>query len=120
MYGLPKDFDGRFLISRTVLEVGFAVSHVAIYFDGDNYIASEGCFSFYPAGSEQEKPLYNIEARITESDLTRLLGCHVTAVSWQEDGTLSMKFNNGYVLECYDDPHYESYFIKHGEKTISV
>ena len=49
-----------------------------------------------------------------------LLEHSVAKVSGGKDGTLTLVFDNGDHLWCFDDPHYESYHIKHGEQVIIV
>jgi hypothetical protein len=50
MYGLPKDFDGGFLVGRTLEMVCFSENQMALHFGAEISITIESAFS-YRAGS---------------------------------------------------------------------
>lgn len=119
MHGLPKNFDSRFLIGRSLEMVCFTANQVYLHFDDQIAITIEGSFEYEPSTSSGKSRI--TELPITKSDLMQLLEKKIVDVSWNEQGTISMTFDNGHVFKCLDTfPNYESYQIKHGKKTIVV
>jgi hypothetical protein len=113
MYGLPKDFDGSFLIGRTLETVCFGQYQVYLNFGDRIIITIESAFS-YRADEVVTLPL-------KESKLMELLETSVSAVQAGEDGTLSLLLDNGQTLNVYDtSKQYESYTIANGETVIVV
>jgi hypothetical protein len=115
MYGLPRDFDASFLVGREVEVVCFAQYNVYLHFDGKISITIESAFSY------KTDQVVDVQVPLKESNLTELPGASVVAARGDEDGTLTLVFNNGQTLKVYeDDKHYECYHIAHGEKEIHV
>ena len=62
-----------------------------------------------------------LEFPLSESKLVRLLGCQVSEVKCDTDGTLELRFSNGDVLIVYaNDPSYEAYTVSIGGKEYVV
>lgn len=113
MYGLPKDFDGSFLVGRTLGLLCFSQNQMSLHFDDDVTIAIESAFAY--------KTAQVIDVPVHESDLMELLGTAVASVQGDANGTLSLLFNNGQTLKLYDTTkQYESYTITYGGKVIIV
>src|SRR5262249_41760185 len=56
-----------------------------------------------------------------QSRLMQLVGQSIDAVSGDEKGTLTLHFDGGHVLCCFDDsPQFESYRISDGKDEIIV
>lgn len=119
MYGLPENFDGSFLIGRTLEMICFNANQIYLHFDGQVTITIEGSFSHQRAQSGSDTQVLSVP--VSESDLMQLLEHKITGVSGEKDGTLTLVFDDGQILKCYDQlPNYESYQIRHGEKVIIV
>jgi hypothetical protein len=113
MYGLPREFDGGFLVGRVLEMVCFAQYQVCLHFDQRITITIASAFS-YRTDSVVEVPLQ-------ESNLMELLGTSVSAAVGDENGTLSMQFSNSQTLRIYDtSKQYESYTIACADKEIIV
>ncbi|MHC4525129.1 MAG: DUF6188 family protein [Planctomycetota bacterium] len=113
MYGLPKDFDGTFLVGRTLEMVCFAQYQVFLHFDPEITITIESSFSYQ---SDQM-----ISVPVKKSDLMNLLGISVKEVQGDKNGTLSLTFTNGEILKIYDNSEqYESYRIAYKGTEIIV
>jgi hypothetical protein len=113
MYGLPKDFDGSFLVGRTLEMVCFNQTQVYLHFDEHVSIAIESAFS---CGTEEV-----VDVPVKESHLMELLGSSVSVARGDENGTLGLLFDGGQVLKIYDTTkQYESYTITYGGKEIIV
>ena len=117
MYGLPADFDGAFLVGRTLEQVCFGLYQVALQFDQQVSITIEGRFSHQrPSESSERVVAFPLE----QSDLMQLLGQSISKVNATPDGTLALVFDKGHTLYCYETPEYESYQINSGGKIIIV
>jgi hypothetical protein len=113
MYGLPKDFDGRFLVGHILEIVCFAQHQVCLHFAEKIIITIMSTFS-YGSDSIVDMPIH-------ESDLMRLLGLSVSSAVGDENGTLSILFSDGKTLRVYDaSKQYESYLIAYDGKEIIV
>lgn len=119
MYGLPENFDGSFLLGRTLEMICFNANQIYLHFDGQVTITIEGTFSHQRAQSGSNTQVLSIP--VSESDLRQLLEHKVSAISADKDGTLSLVFDDGQTLTCYDQlPNYESYQISQGDNVIIV
>ena len=49
-----------------------------------------------------------------------LLGHSILKAFGDDEGTLTIEFDNGRVLQCFDQPAYEAYHIIQGEDEIIV
>jgi hypothetical protein len=113
MYGLPKDFDGAFLVGRSLDMVCFNQNQVYLHFDINVLITIEDSFSC------QDEQVVDVPVR--ESNLMQLLGATVSRVRGDKEGTLSLLFDNGQTLKVYDTTkQYESYRITYEGHDIIV
>jgi hypothetical protein len=113
MYGLPKNFDGSFLVGRTCELVCFSQNQVCLHFGDKITITIESAFSY--------KTIQVIDVPVHKSNLMELLGASVSGVQGDKDGTLSLFFDNGQTLKVYDtSKQFESYNIAYGDKVIIV
>jgi hypothetical protein len=113
MYGLPKDFDGSFLVGRTLELVCFSQNQMSLHFSDDITITIESAFSY--------KIDQIVDVPVQQSNLMELLGSSVSVAQGDENGTLSLLFDNGATLKVFDTTkQYESYTISYGGKVIIV
>jgi hypothetical protein len=118
MYGLPKDFDAPSLIGLTLEMVCFNISQIYLHFDHHVMITVEGTLTYQ---SKLNGNVQKLSPPVVETNLMQLVGHKVTHAVGTPDGTLSLTFDNGHVVECLDDsPDYESYQIAIGGKTVVV
>lgn len=119
MYGLPENFEGSFLIGRNLEMICFNANQVYLHFDGDVTITIEGTFSHQQAQAQSNAIVISLP--VSESDLMQLLEHKISAISGDKDGTLTLVFDDGQILRCYDQfPNYESYQIRYGDKVTIV
>jgi hypothetical protein len=119
VYKLPKDFDGSFFLGRTLECVLFNENTVDFLFDEHVGIGVESSLQHQIALEDEQSEVQAVP--LSQSRLMQLLGRCVTGVKAGDDGTLVLSFDNGHVLRIFDDqPHYESYSIRHGDKEIFV
>jgi hypothetical protein len=113
MFGLPRDFDGTFLVGRTLDLVCFAQFQMYLHFGKDVIITVESAYSF------QNDNL--VVVPVKQSDLMGLIGATVSQVTGSSDGTLTLRFGDGRLLRIYDtSQEYESYSISYGDKVIVI
>lgn len=119
MYGLPSDFDAKFLFERTLEQICFNQNQIALHFDDNISIIVESAFSH--DGNQPPSETRVIEVPVSHSDLMQLVGFSVSDASGDKDGTLTLVFDNGHVFRCFDtSPKYESYKIDVRGTTIIV
>jgi hypothetical protein len=121
MYGLPKDFDGSFFIGREVGHVSFTANTVFVSFDNAE-VSITILSSFEHRTSAQGGGPEIVETvPVAESKLMQLIGHSVEAVEATTEGTLTLRFEHGHILRCFDDTtNYECYWVTHGADQIIV
>jgi len=118
MNGLPKNFDGSFLVGCALEMVCFNATQMYLHFSKGVTITVEGTFSYRKTAS-QAAPA--IKVPVKESDLMQLLEQSVSKVTGDQSGALTLSFSNGQIFKCFDSSkHYESYQIKIGDKVIVI
>src|SRR5450631_2280119 len=104
MFGLPEDFDASFFVGRTLELICFAIYQVNLHFDNHVGMRVEGPFAYQRQGSKAK--ISPIQQPVQVSNLMELLEHSVIAASGEKDGTLTLTFDNGDVLQCFDQPGY--------------
>ena len=116
MFGLPDDFDGSFLVGRSLLQVCIGLHEVIFRFDEDVEITVEGEFKV-AVGDEGQvfgSPVEGGAASLV------LLQDTVSDAQGATNGTLTLTFPSG-MLEIYDtSSHYESYQVRNGGQLYVV
>lgn len=118
MYGLPVDFDGSFLVGRNLEMICFSSNQIYLHFDNQVTVTIEGEFSYQPQRCEADAQPSHIP--IMESKLMQLLEHSISEAAGDEDGTLTLVFDNGHVLKCFDASDYESYQINYGTGRLII
>ena len=116
MHGLPRSFDPTFFVGRQMEMVCFNENQVYLHFDHKISIVIEAALRHeYGSGCDQVDSM-----PVTTSRLMRLLGAEVRNAKATIDGTLTLQFDNGDRLTCFDTSRsFESYRIQRGtEMTI--
>jgi hypothetical protein len=117
MYGLPHNFDASFFVGRTLELLCFAIYQVHFHFDEHIQIVALSPFYF----GRNTEPRGPIEFPIVETRLMVCLEQKVSDVASSVDGTLTLTFDNGYMLTCLNhSKQYESYHIVRGDQTLVV
>jgi hypothetical protein len=118
MYKLPKDFDGKFFLGRILENVSFSENTVFFGFGENITITAFSSLQHQISGSNESAVQ---RAPLTESKLMLLPGRSVIDVTGDQDGTLTLYFDNGHILRIFDDlPNYESFSISDGKREIYV
>jgi hypothetical protein len=118
MYGLPKDFDPNALVGRTLEQVCFNYSQLILVFDAHVQITIESLFSHEAPEVLNKDPL---DFPIVSSDLMQVLEHAIVEAVGNAEGTLSLRFDNGHTIKCFDPyRQYEAYRIQIGETEIVV
>lgn len=118
MYGLPKNFDTAFLLGQTVELVCFSANQVCLHFSNEISITIEGDFSYCKASQEEVMANPLAPSRV---DIVDLLEHRITGATGEENGTLTLRFNHGSIVKCFDNSaKYESYQIRYGDHVIIV
>lgn len=119
MYKLPKDFDASFFVGKSLDFLTFSQNSVAMVFSESVCITVESSLQHKTGTEATDEPIQHLP--LHDSQLTQLLGRSVTQAFGQEDGTLTIIFDNGHVLNIFDDQEsYESYSIMDGKRTIYI
>ncbi len=113
MYGLPSDLDLSFLMHACLLQVCIGANEVILKFDREVTITIESRFRV--RGANGHEAVFE-DAPSSAACLVELLSDSITDVLGHQDGTLSLSFAQGGLVEIYDSSkHYESYQIQHGQ-----
>lgn len=118
MNALPTEHDLGFLVGSTLFQVCIGENEVILRLSAEISITIESSFLIRDSsGLESE---FN-DSRSSAGSLVKLLSNTVTKVRCQRDGTLSLWFSSGDILEAYDSSEgYESYQIQHGKDIYVV
>ena len=117
MYGLPDDFDPQPFVGRELAEVAFFTNIVNFRFvlnyvdsQADITVTTESAFVFR-RNSGTEGLRY--EVPVHSSEVMESIGKVVVSASGTRDGTLTLTFDNGMIIQFIDDQApYESYVIR--------
>jgi hypothetical protein len=117
MYGLPENFRCDFFLGRRVVEVCIAAYTIFVHFDRKVLISIRGAYAVHTSLLFRSQ-----QVSVPEIDLSlfEVIGRSVMSARAEHGGTLSLRFDNELLLQCFDDPHYESYVIQNGKKEIIV
>jgi hypothetical protein len=119
MYKLPKDFDGKFFVGKTLENVSFSENTVFFGFGEHVSVTVMSSLQHQYASESEQSDIQHVP--LTESKLMQLPGSSVIKVKGDEDGTLTLFFNSGHILRIFDDlPNYESYSFSDGKHEIYV
>src|SRR5271165_7201913 len=119
MYGLPANEDFRFIQGKSLIQVCIGYNEVILRLDDRLSILIQSDMGHVSSTGELTA-VYETSIPAAPM-LTALLHLTVDKVMASPPGTLSLTFSNGETLELYDSsPHYESYVITYGDKTIVV
>lgn len=118
MHGLPTDFNLGTFVSKALEQVCFTENQVSFHFSDDVSVTVEGPLSYAVVGQREST---KTEPPIVRSDLMRLLGARVTAATGNVEGTLTLEFDGGGIIRCYDDSKAaESYHITAQGRTFHI
>jgi Family of unknown function (DUF6188) len=121
MYGLPKDFDGSRLVGHFLLQICYGVGQIQLRFDETLTIAVTSSLLYKDPAVSQPKKIDIPGPPAIQSDLLNLLHHNIVKAFGDDEGTLTMEFDDGHVLQCLDNqPGYEAYEIKIGNESIIV
>jgi len=85
---------------------------LSLHFDGGVGLTIEGAYSYQNTETVRTPTFHPA--------LAKSLGQSIARANGDSDGTLSLLFESGDQLNVFDDPHYESYQIRHGSDVIVV
>jgi hypothetical protein len=118
MHGLPVGFDAGFLVGCRLEQICFSENQISLHFSAGVGITIEGGYSYQRSTLPASAPTAFVPA--SQSNLMELLGHAISGVEGTSNGTLTLLFDNGHELRCFDNPHYESYRIRDGAREIIV
>jgi hypothetical protein len=118
MHGLPADFNAQVFVGHELTYVTFGQYLVAFGFGDELRVNLTSSFVLQGTRYDvMEGPRPPLEA----AGVISLIGLKVSLAAGRTDGTLTLTFENGWVLQFLDDyPNYESYIIKIGAQEIIV
>jgi hypothetical protein len=120
MYGLPKDFDGSRLVGRSLWQICFGLGQIQLRFDERVTVLVTSSFVYKDSAIPDPKTIEIPDLPAVQSMLLQLLHCTIVNASGDQEGTLTLEFDNGHVLQCCDRSHYEAYEIILGDQHIIV
>jgi hypothetical protein len=124
MYGLSRDLDLSFFVGKRLNFVTFSVNTISFGFDDRVSITLESSYQHQQPGDIKNHAIgcvQSVPAR--DSGLMSLIDRIVVAATANEEesGTLSLVFDDGQVLKCFEKPvPYESYSFTDGEQEYVV
>jgi hypothetical protein len=120
MFGLSKNIDVSFFVGCEMRQISFDLHQLTFGFTNNITLSVEGLIKLSHKSAPEEsrwKP-GNVE---TISEFGKLLGSSIIQCQPHEDGSLTLVFNNGFVIIVFDsNDKYESYQISYSGKTIVV
>lgn len=118
MYGLPRALDLSFFKGARLLQACIGANELILNFDQEISITIESTFRIL---SKNGKDRVFSRPPLAAEPLVELLDSVVTSSSGETEGTLTLSFSNGTVLEVFDSSkQFESYQIRHGEHQYVV
>jgi hypothetical protein len=118
MFGLPADFNTDLLVGRTLELICFSQNTINLHFDEKLTIVVRSSLKYL---ERTAKTASTIEVPAFQSNLMQLLEHCTTKVYGDNEGTLTLEFEDGQILQCLDDStSYESYEIIQGGNRIIV
>lgn len=110
MYGLKSDPGINILKGQTLIQICFGENDLFLNFSGDVSIGTYSCIGL---GSEDQPTIKYEDFVAISEELLQLLSKDVEIVGWTPEGTITIKFLSGRIVEFYDDSlQFESYTIK--------
>jgi hypothetical protein len=119
VYGLPKDFYGSRLVGRFLEQIFFGLYQIQLRFDQRLTIAVTSSLA-YRDSPEDPEVIEIPDLPVAKANLLQLLHHRILRSFGDQGGTLTIEFDNGHVLQCFDQPHYEAYEIRLGDEHIIV
>ena len=118
MYGLPETFDGSFFIGCRLEIISFTETTICLGFGNNISVTVSSSFQ-HCIPNEKDPEIQQVP--LSSSHLMQLVGQSVEAVNAEQQGTLTLRFNEGHIFRCFDDTgNYECYQITHGNEEIYV
>jgi hypothetical protein len=109
MYGLKSDPGIDVLKGQTLEQICIGENTLFLNFSGDISIGTYSCIGL---GSEDQPSIRYEDFVAISQELLRLLSKDVKSVGWTPEGTITIKFLSGKIVELYDDSsQFESYTI---------
>ncbi len=117
MYGLSADVDLQFIEGGTLIQACIGENEVVLRFDNDVSVMVASNVRLTHDGSS----ILIEDAREVGRRVTELLGDQITSAQGSPDGTTTLRWARGAVLDLLDTwDAYESYTITHGDAVIVV
>lgn len=118
MYGLPDNFDASIFLTKKLDLLCYSENTINLSFEGALSVTILRSFihkrALHETACKQTLP-------VSKSSLMCLVGKVVCHVASDKQGSLTLNFDNGHVLELFDDSqNYESYIIRIGETEVIV
>ena len=111
MYGLPSNANLSFFEGKTLLQACFGENDLILRFTGGISVAIYSCIGVGLAETQIQRVTAFEEAAVR---ILGLLNREVAGVSWTTEGTVSLSFEAGQIVELYDDSReFESYSISY-------
>jgi hypothetical protein len=118
MHRLPPDLDLSFFKDKPLLQVCIGANELILHFDDDVSITVTSRIAV--RGPLERQDTYEDFSKAAPAVLS-LLNDVVTMAEGDAAGTLALAFRSGICLEFHDtSDHYESYLVRHSDKTIVV
>jgi hypothetical protein len=98
------------LMHSDIDSICYGLSTVSIRFATNNNLSFSSPFRFADVQGAKDAPI--LDFPLKQSQIVRILGCQITEISCEADGTLSLLFSNEDLLVVYaNEPGYEAYTI---------
>jgi hypothetical protein len=118
MYGLDPNIQLGFLRGKTLEQACFGLHDLILHFDQDISISIESSIA---VGQHGQTLVRHRSYQEVSRELLHLLNKVVIEVHWTTEGTVSLVFDHGAIVEIYDDSvEFESYSINSGSGLIVV
>jgi hypothetical protein len=117
LYGLPEDFDARIFVGSTVEQICVTANQIVVQFEVRFILTIEGpyCLLVRSSATAESQPVtQRLQVPTFVPEILSLIEQKVISATSTRDGTLTLQFEKGDLLQVLDDsPAYESYRIFH-------
>ena len=122
MYGLPKELDLSFFVGKRLDSICFCEFVINFNFEGKVHVMLESSYQ-HQRRQDVENSWFGVQQSlpVSHSALMQLIGRTVITADGDDEGTLSLSFDDGQVL-CFFEHRspYESYEFGDGEHSYTV
>jgi hypothetical protein len=122
MYGLPNELDLSFFVGKRLNSICFCEFVINFHFENNVHVMLESSYQ-HQRREDVENSRFGVQQSlpVSHSALMQLVGRTVASAEGDDEGTLSLSFDDGQVVRFFEHRSpYESYEFGDGEHLYVV